>query len=336
MLTAITAIFIFLVVILVHELGHFLVAKAVGIKVNEFSIGMGPLIKEFEKGETKYSFRLLPIGGYVAMEGEDEDSNDPNSFTNAETWKKLLVIGAGAFMNFILAIVVFTIVTISVGIPTTTIGNIMESSPALNSSLEKGDKILEIDGVIINEWEDISNNINKVKPGEEIKLKIEKEDKEVEEIEIEAMDYEGRAIIGVEPTREKSFTKSLSTGFKQTYYLVIAMFQFIKSLFQGKVGTENLAGPVGVISQIGEVSKIGIIPVLTLLGVISVNLGFFNLLPIPALDGGRIFFLIIELFTGKSLDPEKEGLIHFIGFVLLISLMIFVTYKDIIRLIFKG
>ncbi len=333
MITAISAIFIFLVVILIHELGHFLVAKKMNIKVNEFSIGMGPKLIQRDKGETTYSLRMIPLGGYVSMEGEDESSNDPRSFNNAKVGPKLAVISAGAIMNFLLAIVVFSIAIYGIGIPTTEIESVIDDSPAYLSELKQGDRIKAINGIKVDTWDQIVESISNSDINEEITMEIEREGN-IKKILMKPINEEGRSIIGIVPAKEKSLTGSIKLGFIQTFAMLMAMFQFIGMILTGNTGSLALSGPVGVIEQIGNAAKLGIYDLLMLLGFISVNLGFFNLLPIPALDGGRIFFLLIEGIRGKKMDPNKEGFVHFIGLVLLLSLMIFVTYKDIIRIIF--
>lgn len=331
MLTVVAAIFIFLMVIVFHEFGHFIVAKMVGIKVNEFSIGMGPKIFQNEKGETKYTLRALPIGGYVSMEGEDEESNDPRSFNNALPLSRIAVVVAGAIMNFVLAIIVFSIVSYSVGMPSTTVYKTQKGSPAEEIGISSGDQIININGKEINNWNEISEEMSKSNPEENMDIVILRDGKTIKYTLKPEINEENRVIIGIEPEFEKSFLLAIKGGFQKTGAVLKLMFDFIKMVFRGQVSTKDLSGPVGVIYAISETAKYGIINLLYLLGFISVNLGFFNLLPIPALDGSRIVFLIVEMVRGKSLDPEKEGFIHFIGFVLLIVLMIAVTYSDIIR-----
>lgn len=331
MLTAITAIFVFLMVILFHEFGHFYVAKKAGIKVNEFSIGMGPKIFQKEKGETKYTIRILPIGGYVSMEGEDEDSDDPRSFGNVSPFARIAVVAAGAIMNFVLAIIVFSIVSFNIGFYTTQVAETIENSPAEIVGIIPGDTIVGINDKKTRNWDLMVEEINKVKIDEEMLVKVDRAGKEIDFRLKPQLAEEGVVIIGVRPVVEKSLLSSIKGGFQKTAYILQLMFQFIRMLIRGQVATQDLSGPVGVIYTIGEVAKYGLINILHLMGFISVNLGFFNLLPIPALDGSRIIFLLIEIFRGKPIDPEKEGFIHFLGFVLLIGLMIVVTYSDIIR-----
>lgn len=331
MITAVSAVFVFLMVILFHEFGHFIVAKISGVKVNEFSIGMGPKIFQKQKGETKYSIRMLPIGGYVSMEGEDENSNDPRSFNKVPALSRIAVIGAGATMNFILAIIVLSIVSYNVGMPTTRVLKTAEDSPAQSVGIKEGDKILEINNKEVQSWDSIVKEINKSDPNKEIKVTILR-NKEIIKYPIKPMISEDNKImIGIYPSFESSFFSAIKGGFQKTGAMLMLMFDFLKMIFRGQVGTKDLSGPIGVIYTIGEAAKYGVTELLYLMGFISVNLGFFNLLPLPALDGSRIVFLFLEIIRGKAFDPEKEGFIHFVGFVLLILLMLMVTYSDIIR-----
>lgn len=331
MLTAIAAIFVFLLVVVIHEGGHFSVAKLVGIKVNEFAIGMGPKLFQKRKGETIYTLRALPIGGYVKMEGEDEDSDDPRGFSKVSVWSRIAVVSAGAIMNFVLAIVVLSIVAFSLGLPTTTIEEVLVDSPAMEYGVLPSDKILSIDGVEINEWNEIVDTINSSETSKMLNIDVLR-DGEIISLQVKPVVDDKRVVIGIVPKSERSFFKSIEAGFKDTWYFLKLMFNFIAMLFQGQVSTNDLAGPVGVINEIGNQAKMGFLNLLYILGFISVNLGFFNLLPIPALDGSRIVFLLIEAIRGKPVDPKKEGFIHFLGFVFLISLMLLVTYKDLIRI----
>ncbi|WP_313232800.1 RIP metalloprotease RseP [Tissierella praeacuta] len=330
MLTAISAVFVFLVVILVHEFGHFSVAKIVGIKVNEFSIGMGPKLFQKKKGETEYTLRALPIGGYVKMEGEDEASNDPRSFNKVSALSRIAVVAAGAIMNFVLAIVILTIVSYGIGMPTNIIDNTVPGSPAEKSGLISGDIIININGIEINNWDTTVDSINKSDPNKEMEIGI-KRDNEIRKIMVKPITEKGKTIIGIMPKYEKSISSAIKGGFENTFMFLKLMFEFIGMIFKGKVGIKHLSGPVGVIHEVGVQAKLGIYNLLYILGFISVNLGFFNLLPIPALDGSRIVFLLVELVRGKPIDPEKEGFIHFVGFILLISLMLIVTYRDLIK-----
>lgn len=332
LVTLIAAIFVFLMVILFHEFGHFIIAKLVGIKVNEFSIGMGPKIFQTKKNETKYSLRLLPIGGYVSMEGEDEKSSDPKSFNNVPAKYRIAVVAAGAIMNFVLAIVVFSVVSFNIGMQTTTVAETLPGSPAEIVGIETGDKIVRINNVEIKSWNSIVNEISNSNPAEDITIEVVRNGEKKNFVLKPEVNEENRVIIGIMPTLKKGFIPAIKGGFQKTISTLMLMFEFIKMVFKGQVTTKDLSGPVGVIYTIGEAAKYGFTDLLFLTGLISVNLGFFNLLPIPALDGSRIVILFLEIIRGKAIDPEKEGFIHFVGFIALILLMLTITYSDIMRI----
>ena len=329
--TAIFTLLVFGIVIAIHEFGHFIVAKLAGVKVHEFAIGMGPKLFQKKKGETEYTLRLLPIGGYVKMEGEDEESDDARSFGKQPAWIKIAIVSAGAFMNFVLAIIVFTIYSYGVGTPTTIIDSVVDDMPAKQAGLLSGDNIRGINDATTNSWQDVTDEISGSKT-EDIKITIERNNKQETYIMKAIKDKEdNRLIIGIQPKFEKSFMSAIKGGISDFTLSVKMMFQFIGQLFQGNVNKDDVSGPVGIVYAVGVVSKQGIMSVLFFMGLISINLGVFNLLPIPALDGSRVVFLIIELLRGKPVDPNKEGFIHMVGFVLLILLMIVVAYNDIIK-----
>ena len=331
MATIIGAIIVFLLVITLHEFGHFSAAKFSGVKVNEFSIGMGPVIYQKREGETDYSLRLLPMGGYVAMEGEEENSNDPRSFNNATVSKRILITVAGVFMNFVLAIIAFFIVGLISGTPTTTVGSLVENMPAIESGIEAGDRIFSINGVETNSWNEILSQISSANDKVEIEIN---RNGEVIKKEVRVSKTDGRSTIGIVPKMDKSIPNAFVYGFTGTYGVIKDVFTTLKLLFTGAVSVKMLAGPVGVIQIIGQATSLGIVYFLRILGLISANLGVLNLLPIPALDGGRLVFLIFEAITGKRLNEKFEQTINLIGFGLLISLMLYVTvFGDITRLL---
>lgn len=332
-MTLVVAGLVFGVLVLFHELGHFSIAKLVGIKVHEFSIGMGPKVISYKKAETRYSIRALPIGGFVQMEGEDEKSSDVNSFGNKPLWARLAVLFAGPFMNFVLAIILFSTIFYSVGFPTVTIGEISAGLPANKASLQKGDKIISIDGKTVDSWDGL---VKEIQQSKEDKISIEYErDAKVYNTKITPiMNKENnRRIIGISPSFEKSITKSITYSFKRIFFIMDQMFDFFAQLFKGKASSQDVVGPVGIIHLVGQAAKTNIYNVMNLAALISINLGMVNLLPIPALDGGRILFIIAEGIIGKPIDPEKEGMIHFTGFVLLMGLMLFMVLKDIQRFV---
>lgn len=342
------AVLIFGIIIIIHELGHFCVAKACHIKVNEFSIGMGPKILGWGKGETKYSWRLLPIGGYVAMEGEDEDSSDPRAFRHKKTWQRLLVILAGAIMNLVLGFVILVILTsFSDAIVTTTVAK-FESDNATShmTGLEVGDKIVNVNGSHIfsdtdlsyqlQTDEDMTFDMTVVRDGKKVSLSGVKFDSTV------SADGTKNLHIDFLVVGDKVTPLTVIDYSARKFVSVAKMiWQSLADLVKGKYGINDLSGPVGIVGTIGDVvgsTQQGIafgemlMNLATLVVFITINVGIFNLLPIPALDGSRALFLIIEWIRRKPIKPEYEGVIHFVGLILLFGLMIVVTVFDVIKL----
>lgn len=330
-MSIIYSIIVFLMVILVHEFGHFIVAKINNIKVNEFSIGMGPKIISKQGKETYYALRALPIGGYVALEGEDDESNDPRSFNNAHPLKRIAVLISGALMNFLLALVLFYIIFATVGSPSnsTVIGGITENSPASNSELQIGDKILRIEDNTIENFSDITPTLNEINK-DEIEIEYERDGQINTTILNPTLDN-GVYIIGITPTNERSVGNALSNSFEYTKAVALSVYNFIGQLISRQIGIEGLSGPLGIVRMIGSQSQNGFISLLMITAMISANLGTFNLLPFPALDGGTILITFIEMIIGRDI-PEKIKIgINLVGLVLLLSLILYVTvFNDIL------
>ena len=326
------AILIFCLLIFVHELGHFLSAKAVGIKVNEFSLGMGPLLFHFKKGDTEYSLRALPIGGYCKMEGEDEESNDASAFNNQPIPAKALVVVAGSVMNLLLAILIFSAAILAIGIPSTTIKELSPDYPAAKAGLLPGDKIVQVADTKIDDWNDIINAIESSKSST-INVVVNRDGEQLPFDVGVTKSTDGRKIIGISPVFEKNPGEALLYGTQSTYRVGAEMFKIIGQLITGEVSTKNLTGPVGIVYVVGETAKAGWLSLAQLTAFISLNLAIVNMLPFPALDGGRLLFLIIRRITGKTISDETEGKIHFVGLMLLFGLMIYITVQDIGRFI---
>ncbi|WP_099203132.1 RIP metalloprotease RseP [Miniphocaeibacter massiliensis] len=333
-ITTIASVVVFLMLIFIHELGHFLVAIKSGIKVNEFSIGMGPKIYQTTKKDIKYSLRIFPIGGYVAIEGEDENSNDPKAFNNAKPIKRLAVIVAGVIMNFILGFLIMFFIS-SVGQPG--IVGFSENSVAEKSGIKVEDKILEINGNQIKYTSDISKYISSSKE-KEVDILIKRNDEELSYKIIPEKNEKGEYLIGIEvgsifSLENFSITRGFVKGFENFKYASTILFKSFIQLFTGKIPLSELSGPVMVVKTIGTFAQQGILQLLNFVALMSINLGIFNILPFPALDGGRAVLIIIEMITGKKLPEEKEGMLNYVGFIFLIGLMIVVFFKDIISLL---
>lgn len=329
MLTAVSFIVVFALLVFFHELGHFSVAKWNGILVHEFSIGMGPKIFSKQKGETLYSLRAFPIGGYVKMEGENELSDNPRGFGQKKPLARLSVIFAGPFMNFVLSTVLFITLFMIVGMATTTIDTIQPESPAMMAGILSGDKIISINDEEIKTWDHLVNTIN-ASDGNLV-LDIERAN-EVYRVEVTPKldEASGRRLIGISPTIEKNITGAVGAAFEQVYFLTKGIFDFLgdKITGAGKIQGE-VVGPVGMVKIVGEAAKLGLLNLMMLAAYFSINLGIINLLPLPALDGGRIIFILIEIVRGKPVDQEKEGFVHMVGFVVLMAFMVYMIFKDI-------
>lgn len=323
------ALLVFLVVIVIHEFGHFFVAKSFGISVNEFSVGMGPLLLSKKKDETQYSLRAIPIGGYVALEGEEEKSVDPKSFNNAHPLKRILVLLAGAIMNFVLAVVLAIIVFSISGTQTTTINQVMDDSAAYEASIKPGDTILKIDNIDIKSWDQVSQTLNDLKK-ENVNILIERNGEKIEKnINLKVID--GNYIFGITPTMAKNTGKVIPAAFSYVKKVVTDVYRYLGNLFSGNVSVSNLSGPVGIVKMIGSQSKEGFLNVLLITSLISANLGAFNLLPFPALDGGTILITFIEWIIGKAIPEKVKTVINIVGFSILILLIVYVTIFNDLR-----
>lgn len=329
--TILSFIFVFGMIVFAHELGHFLTAKYNGIKVHEFALGMGPVLLKRQGAETLYSLRAFPIGGYVKMEGEDEASEDPRSFSNKKPLQRLLVLAAGAFMNFVLAYVLLVIIMFSMGSPSNIVGDIVPDYPAVEAGIIAGDEIVSINGEEIKNWDAVIENINSSN-GETLTIEVIRDgDEKLTFDVVPRVRDDGGYQIGIQTKFVKRIDQAFGMAWKQFVSFFTDIFKFFTSIGKSEVDAE-LVGPVGLVSIIGEVSRQGIMNLLLLAAYISINLGIVNLLPFPALDGGRIIFVVIEMIMGKPIDREKEGYVHFIGFAILMALMVFLVFKDISRL----
>lgn len=336
----IVALLVFMVVVVVHEFGHFIFAKRAKIKVNEFSVGMGPKLFGKQRGETLYSIRALPLGGFCAMEGEDEEDGEEEldfskrgHFNGATIGGRILTIFAGPLFNFILAFVILFALFGIRGHQTTTIESIKENSIAQKYGIQAGDKIVNIGENKIDSWKDIQISLSKLEKQETI-IKVIRNGQE-KEIEVK-FENSKEKVLGITSKLERNLLVSVKESLNTFFYFIGSMFDILRQLFTGKVGVGQLSGPIGVVGAISSAASNGLYSLLYITAFLSVNLGFINLLPIPALDGGRLIFLFIELIIGRPVSRSKEGLIHTIGFIFLMGLILFVSFKDVIRLGFFG
>ena len=382
MVTALVTIIMFLVMISLHEFGHFITAKLMGFKILEYAIGFGPAIWKSKKSDIQYSLRIIPFGGYCKFEGEDEDSKDERAFSNQPVWKRIIVVAAGGLCNVVLGFLLFlVIIPFTSPISTNYVKDVVPNSFVQEAGLMPNDKIIEINGKKVSFYNDISLYTREFNANTECSI-IVKRDGEKYELNFKptqsevTFDYgedgitvsdsingepadesfykygDGaerneeligksetveRLIIGFVPVQEEVNALNIwKEAWNETKFVVKLVYNSLWQMVTGRVGVEQMSGPVGVVSEINTAVNSGRgswLYILNLTALLTINLGIFNLLPIPALDGGRLFFMLIELVTRKRIPPEKEGMVHTIGFMLLIGLIIFISYNDILKLL---
>ncbi len=332
-MTIVYALIMFCILVLVHEGGHFIAAKSVGVKVNEFAVGMGPVLLKKQKGETQYSVRLFPIGGFCAMEGEDDDSDDERAFGRKPAWAKSIIIVAGSFMNLLLAIIILAGIVIYIGMPTTKIDSFSDISPAKEAGLVAGDKIVSIQNQNIDDWGDITNAISS-QNGETVTIGVQRDGQNLSfTMDLVTEEGTGRKIVGIMPEVSRNPFTAFVKGAESAWVMTVKMVEVLGQLITGEVSTKELTGPIGITVAVGDSMKYGFVYVANLAALISLNLAIVNMLPFPALDGGRLLFLIIRKVTGRAITDELEAKIHLVGIMLLFGLMIYVTWQDIGRFI---
>ena len=327
------------IMIFVHELGHFIAAKRFGVLVHEFAIGMGPKIFSFGKGETKYSLRLFPIGGFVKLEGENEleENDNPRSFSNLKPLKRIIILVAGAFMNVLLGFLIFTFINIKVGITPSIVREIPEELASQQVNFQVGDEIIKLNDSRIHSYDDVSLFMSRYE-ADSLDITLKRNGETIELDDAKLIKTEAGYKLGVVFQPEKgSFLKCAEFAVYDTLYISKAVIFALTDLFKGKQSINSLSGPVEIVSTVNQVTAVKsdytYLSILMLFAMITVNLGIFNLLPFPALDGGSIIFALYELITRKKVKSEIVGYAGLIGFALLMLLAIYVTAGDIFDLI---
>lgn len=337
-ISIISAVLIFCVIVVVHEFGHFIVARKCGIDVQEFAIGMGPVIFKKQGKHTLFTLRLLPLGGFCSM-GEDEESDNENSFRNKSVWRRIAVIAAGAIMNLILGFILSLIIFLVAGkVTTTIIAEIVPGSGCETAGMAVGDRITKVNGLHIFTANDIIYELRNDEDGV-LDFVVERDGEKLtfngvkfgltvdEETGERVLNYDFKVYM-----KNMTAAELLPAAANKFMYYSRLILMSLRDLISGKYGLNNLQGPVGIVTVISESTQesgfdIGYLLDIAML--ISVNVGIFNLLPLPALDGGRLVFLIIEAIRRKPIKAETEGMVHFAGFALLMLLMIIVTFNDV-------
>jgi len=346
MITVISFIFVFSILVFFHEFGHFIAAKASGVRVYKFSFGFGPRILGFTKNQTEYLICLIPLGGYVKMAGEigqedikktsEEEVPEEQKFNNKSLGIRALIVALGPFMNIATAVVIFSLIFLLNGIPVVTnyVSTVVENGPAEQAGVLSGDKIIAINSIKIEDPNKIANTINK-SSGEELQITLNRGGDIIDVFVIPEYDDDyKKGLIGI--TFEISVEKinvfsAFSKGIVTTGSIIKLIFTNIIEMITGKVPLE-IAGPLGIAQMTGEAARLGFLNLLYFTAILSIFIGLFNLLPIPILDGGQIIILIIEKLKGKPLEAEKLNFMYLIGISFMIIIFLIATYKDIVRL----
>ena len=333
-------------IVFIHEFGHFMMAKLTGVYVYEFAIGMGPKLWSKKGKETEYTLRAIPIGGFCMMAGEDLEDDDlkkvPKNkrLQSKKPWQRFLIMFFGAGNNFIFAILLLFAIGLIWGGSSMepVVTSVLKNSAAANSGIEAGDRILEINGHSISTTDDISLYLAVADPEEASDIKVEKENDSVKTYSVQPKKkkVDGQTTyqygIGMHQEVEHGFLAAIQFTYKKTISIFKQMAVTVGYLFTGGISISQLSGPVGIFSIVGDQSSAGIMNIIYLVAFLSINVGFINLLPIPAFDGGHILFIIIEKIKGSPVNPETENKIHTIGLFLLMLLMVVITFNDILRL----
>lgn len=340
----IIAIFVFGLLIFIHEMGHFLAARLCKVTVTEFAIGMGPKLvsRVSKKTGTRYSVRAFPFGGFTSMAGEDEESDDPNAFSAKPLWQRFFITAAGSLSNITIGIVLMTLLVIFSGtLASTTIYQFVgfEEGTTAQSKAEgllEGDRIVAVDGERVHIANELAYEIMR-RGVEDIDITVVRDGKEitVENVTFPQASSDGITFGSLDfyvYSEHKSFANIVKHAFYRSELTIEMIWESLYDLVTGRYGMEAVSGPVGVTQVLGEAAETGFSDLIYMAVVLSMNLGVMNLLPLPALDGGRLLFLIVELVRGKRVNQNAEAMIHFVGIVILLGLMIVIAFKDIAAL----
>ncbi len=324
------------ILILVHEFGHFIVAKKSGIRVLEFALGMGPAIFKRKGKETLFTVRILPIGGYCKMEGEDDESEDPSAFCNKPVWKRILVVAAGAIMNLLIALVItFFLVLSESKLPSVTVAEFYDTAVSDEYGLEVGDKIIKIDGKAVNIYTDISGAFSRTYGKESVDITVLRDGEKVflDDVQFPLIQISEDMSSIVPDFYVMAETKTVGSVLRHTFFRTVSyvtmMYESLFDMITGRVSLKYVSGPIGTSQVIAEAAASGFASLASLMALISINLCVINLLPLPALDGGRLVFLVIEAIRKKPVNRDAEAIIHFVGLILLLILMVVIAFKDI-------
>lgn len=345
-ITIISAVLVFGFLIFIHEFGHYIFARIFKVKINEFSIGMGPKLVWYDSKKTgiRYALAMFPIGGYVAMAGENEESDDPNSFNKKPAWQRFIITAAGAFINIVAGFLAMIILTSMIPIGSTTIGEFVDKSEtgyeisSSESGLMAGDTVIRVDGKRVKILDELSYEIMR-KGNEPIDITVIRNGEEITiaDVVFPTVTESGQSFGSMDfrvRRAEKTFGNFMTFSFRKSFLIVRMCWESLFDLITGRYTLAAVSGPVGISSAIGNAAKEGITSLLYIVSLISINLGFMNLLPIPALDGGRLITVLFEMITRKRVPEKIEGMINTVGLMVLLLLSFVIMIKDVVQLIF--
>ena len=322
-----------LVLIIPHEWGHMTVARWCGVKIKEFSVGMGPLIFKKQKGDTQYSVRLLPLGGFCAMEGEEEAVDSPTSYSNKTNLQKIAILLAGVTMNVIIAVVAVTIALCVSGVVCNTLDTVQSGSPAYEAGMRAGDTIVAINGVRTGTWEKVVRGISSYDGEGSLEITYERDGEEyTASVTPEYSEEYESYMIGIVAGTTKDFFTCVRMGPSTTWELNKSLLEGFKMLITGGVKRDEVAGPVGLVKIVDTASDYGLASYLMLLAIVSLNLALFNLIPIPGLDGGKIFFILLKVISGGRINDDMEYKATVVGMIVLLTLFALITVNDVMNL----
>jgi regulator of sigma E protease len=337
----IIAVLVLAVLVIVHEWGHFIAARKIGIPVHEFSVGFGPALYSRKRNGVLYSLRVIPLGGYVKMAGEGlEDLEAEDGFAKRKPWEKVVVALAGPLMNFVFAVLVFIFLFAGIGVPHANekpiIGGVVAGQPASVAGLQSDDLILGLNEEPVATWLAFTDRLSALPVGAEALLEIDRGG-QVFTVTLSTVknDATGRSMIGVTNQvvyEKQGLLSAVKSGLVHTYTMSVALLGGLVDMVSGAVNKDDIAGPLGIITMIGDTARAGLVSLLSFTGFLSINLGILNLLPIPALDGSKVLFAFIESIRRKPIPLEKEAMVTWIGFLFLMGLILFATYNDLVRL----
>lgn len=345
MISLLAFLLVIAICVISHEWGHYAAAKWRGVQVHEFSFGMGPSLYGKRHGETLWSIRAIPVGGFVRLEGmedpeEEGDTHDPlRSFPEKKPWERFVILAGGAFCNIILAWLLMAVLLMFNGVtdPSARVGIVMEGYPAAQLGLKTDDVVLAINGTKISNWVDIRSTLQKVKTDSvTVQVKRNEETLTLSGI-VPVAQKEGARLLGISPSRLRyNPVRALSYSLKYSAMVTLEILKGFAKLFTGRVQSNEMAGPVGIAVMAGDAIKQGFWTFVSFLAIINLNLGLLNLLPLPALDGGRILFVLGEMVVGRKFPEEWENRLHYAGFMLLMALIALITWKDIQKYFFAN